>query len=66
MQTDLAVAAARLFDEAAHGVIPLPGALAFGGVLQLLDEVGQQADVALLPQQDAVGWFPSRPARPAS
>src|SRR5262249_19285191 len=36
VEADLAMAAARGFDEAAHGVIALPGALFLRGILGLL------------------------------
>ncbi len=45
----------RRIHEVADGVVSLPGALFLPGVCGLLDEVSEQADVALLPQQDAIG-----------
>ena len=66
MRADLTMPALARFGEAANGVIALPGALFFRRIQDLFDEVAQQARVALLPQQDAIGRLPSRPARPAS
>ena len=45
----------RRIHEVANGVVSLPGALLLPGVRGLFDEVSEQADVALLPQQNAIG-----------
>ncbi len=58
MCADLPVAAFLSFGETAHGVITLPGALLFVGVLQSFNEVGQQSRIAFLPEQRAIGRQP--------
>ena len=55
VSADLQMAAAGALDEAAHGVVALPGALLFRRILQLVDEIRQQAGVLGLPEQDAIG-----------
>jgi hypothetical protein len=49
------MAAVPRFGKPAHGVISLPGALLFAGIGELLDEMRQQPDVTLLPEQRAIG-----------
>src|SRR5439155_16591391 len=52
---DLPVTALAGFGEPPHCVIALPGALFLSRVRELVDEMRQQPDVALLPQQRTVG-----------
>ena len=54
MQTNLAMAASLRFGETADYMIALPGALLFFPVGDLLDEVREQARIALLPEQNAI------------
>ena len=54
MHTNLAVAAATRFGEAADSAIALPGPFLFRRIGHLLNEVGQQGRVPLLPEQQAL------------
>jgi hypothetical protein len=55
VRANLAMPATIGLREPADGVIALPGALPLLLVLQLIDEVRQQSDVAILPKQRAIG-----------
>ena len=49
------------FRETPDLVIALPRALLLRGVGDLVDEISQQADIALLPQQETVRGFAITP-----
>src|SRR5208282_977378 len=55
MGADLEVAADARFREPDNVAIAVPGAVLFFAVLDFLDEVGEEAEIALLPEQNAVG-----------
>ncbi len=52
---DFFVAAIVRFNKRADGVIALPGAVALGGVGDLVGEKSEQTGVLFLPEHDAVG-----------
>src|SRR5262249_46188715 len=56
MQADLAMSAAGALGEVANLAISLPCSVRLSWVRDLADEVRQQGRVALLPQQNAIGW----------
>ena len=51
------MAAFAFLYKSQHLVIALPRTLFFRGVIDLVDEVGQQANIALLPQQKTIRRF---------
>jgi hypothetical protein len=54
MGTDLQMAALGDFDKSTNLVITLPRPLLFSRVSDLVNEISQQADITLLPQQQAI------------
>src|SRR5258708_207827 len=61
VRADLAMAASSRLGIPANFVIALPGALLFRRIGDLVDKIGQQSHVALLPQQDAISRLPIAP-----
>src|SRR2546421_8670173 len=55
MGADLEMAALVGFHKTANLVVSLPGALLFLRIADVLNEVGQQAHITPLPQQEAIG-----------
>ena len=55
MQADFTMTAARRINEAADGVVALPGTFLLSSVADLLDEVRQQTGITFLPQQETIG-----------
>ena len=58
MQADLAMTAGPGLSEAANLVITLPRSLLLRGIVELVNEIRQQAHIAFLPQQNAIGGLP--------
>src|SRR5690348_2850157 len=65
MRTDLMMAAGPRFHKPANIAVTLPGTRFFRFVGQLIHEISQQADVALLPKKQAIrrSTIASRAAR---
>jgi len=54
MRANLAMAAVCRFHKIPNGVIALPGAIFFGGIGQLSNEISEQSRVSLLPKHNTV------------
>src|ERR1700689_692459 len=54
MRANLAMTAVCRFHKIPNGVIALPGAIFFGGIGQLSNEISEQSRVSLLPKHNTV------------